>query len=211
MVTLVKHIITLPFGCVKCYRIFLYPFGCVYDIMHFEKEVETKMTETTNTIAEKMKLYRKLRGMTAEELSNASGIDYSQIRRYEAGQRNPKFEQLQSIATALGVGVTEFIDFKMNIAGEIVSLLSKLDEQACIQWSGKKDKNGDYIPSSIKISFDDDSINEAIAAYMKYRDNSRQSLSSDYIITDEEGNQLTVEQFRAKSIINDTKIKKPEE
>ena len=52
------------------------------------------MIETTNTIAEKMKLYRKLRGMTAEELSNASGIDYSQIRRYEAGQRNPKFEQL---------------------------------------------------------------------------------------------------------------------
>ena len=169
------------------------------------------MIETTNTIAEKMKLYRKLRGMTAEELSTASGIDYSQIRRYEAGQRNPKFEQLQSIATALGVGVTEFIDFKMDIAGEIVSLLAKLDEQTCIQWSGKKDKNGDYIPSSIKISFDDDSINEAIAAYMKYRDNSRQSLSSDYIITDEEGNQLTVEQFRAKSIINDTKIKKPEE
>jgi len=179
--------------------------------MHFEKEVDTKMIETTNTIAEKMKLYRKLRGMTAEELSNSSGIDYSQIRRYEAGQRNPKFEQLQSIATALGVGVTEFIDFKMDIAGEIVSLLAKLDEQTCIQWSGKKDKNGDYIPSSIKISFDDDSINEAIAAYMKYRDNSRQSLSSDYIITDEEGNQLTVEQFRAKSIINDTKIKKPEE
>ena len=163
------------------------------------------MIETTNTIAEKMKLYRKLRGMTAEELSNSSGIDYSQIRRYEAGQRNPKFEQLQSIATALGVGVTEFIDFKMDIAGEIVSLLAKLDEQTCIQWSGKKDKNGDYIPSSIKISFDDDSINEAIAAYMKYRDNSRQSLSSDYIITDEEGNQLTVEQFRAKSIINDKK------
>lgn len=179
--------------------------------MHFEKEVETKMTETTNTIAEKMKLYRKLRGMTAEELSTASGIDYSQIRRYEAGQRNPKFEQLQSIATALGVGVTEFIDFKMNIAGEIVSLLSKLDEQACIQWSGKKDKNGDYIPSSIKISFDDDSINEAIAAYMKYRETSKQHFSTDFVLTDEEGNQLTVEQVRAKAIINDSKIKKPEE
>ena len=120
--------------------------------------------------------------MTAEELSNSSGIGYSQIRRYEAGQRNPKFEQLQSIATALGVGVTEFIDFKMDIAGEIVSLLAKLDEQTCIQWSGKKDKNGDYIPSSIKISFDDASINEAIAAYMKYRENSRQNLSSEYNI-----------------------------
>ena len=183
----------------------------------------------TNTIAYKMKLFRKLRGMTAEELSKACGIDYSQIRRYEAGQRNPKFEQLQNIAAALGVGVTEFVDIKMDIAGEIVSLLSKLDEQACIKWSGRKDKTGAYIPSSIKISFDDDTINEALAAYLKYKDDlkeisttdssihiyvgadSRQFYATDYIITDDAGNQFTIEQARAKTIINDTKIKKPEE
>ncbi len=169
------------------------------------------MTETTDTIASKMKFFRKLRGMTQEDLSIASGIDYSQIRRYEAGQRNPKFEQLQCIATALGVGITEFIDFKMNIVGEIVSLLAKLDEQSCIQWSGKKDKNGNYIPSSIHLSFDDESINEALAEYLNYKNNLTKNFSSDFVMTDEAGNQLTIEQVRAKSIMSDTKIKKPGE
>lgn len=96
------------------------------------------MTEKNKTIAERMKFYRKLRGMTQEELSNACGIDYSQIRRYEAGQRNPKFEQLQNIASALGVGITEFIDIKMDIVGEVISLLAKLDEKSCIKLSGRK-------------------------------------------------------------------------
>ena len=169
------------------------------------------MTETTDTIASKMKFFRKLRGMTQEDLSIASGIDYSQIRRYEAGQRNPKFEQLQCIATALGVGITEFIDFNMDIAGEIVSLLAKLDEQSCIQWSGKKDKNGNYIPSSIHLSFDDDAINESLAEYLNYKNSVKSNVSTDYVITDAEGNQLTIEQVRAKSLISDTKIKKPGE
>ena len=169
------------------------------------------MTETTNTIADKMKFFRKLRGITAEELSIASGIDYSQIRRYEAGQRNPKFEQLQSIANALGVGVTEFIDFNMDIVGEVVSLLVKMDEQSCMQWSGKKDKNGDYIPSTVQLSFDDDSINEAIALYMKYRGNIKSGFTADINITDEAGNQLTIEQVRGNILINDTKIRKPGE
>ena len=169
------------------------------------------MTETTDTIASKMKFFRKLRGMTQEDLSNASGIDYSQIRRYEAGQRNPKFEQLQCIASALGVGITEFIDFKMDIVGEIVSLLAKLDEQSCIHWSGKKDKSGNYTPSSISLSFDDEAINDALAEYLNYKNSLTKNLTTDFVITDEEGNQFTIEQVRAKSIMSDTKIKKPGE
>ena len=167
------------------------------------------MTEKYKTIAERMKFYRKLRGMTQEELSNACGIDYSQIRRYEAGQRNPKFEQLQNIASALGVGITEFIDIKMDIVGEVISLLAKLDEKSCIKLSGRKKKDGNYIPSSIQISFDDNSINEAIATYMNYKDCIQNNVSNDYILSDSEGNKLTIEQARAKSLISDIKIKKP--
>ena len=58
------------------------------------------MTNKNDDISKKIKYFRKLRGMTQEELSVASGIDYSQIRRYETGARNPKFDQLQSIARA---------------------------------------------------------------------------------------------------------------
>lgn len=37
------------------------------------------------------------------------------------------------------------------------------------------------------------------------------NLTTDFVITDEEGNQFTIEQVRAKSIMSDTKIKKPGE
>ena len=38
-----------------------------------------------------------------------------------------------------------------------------------------------------------------------------ENLTTDFVITDEEGNQFTIEQIRAKSIMSDTKIKKPGE
>ena len=37
------------------------------------------------------------------------------------------------------------------------------------------------------------------------------NLTTDFVITDEEGNQFTIEQVRAKSIMSDKKIKKPGE
>jgi len=169
------------------------------------------MTNKNDDISKKIKYFRKLRGMTQEELSVASGIDYSQIRRYETGARNPKFDQLQSIAGALGVGVTEFVDFKLDTVGDVVSLLIELDNNSCMQWEGKKNKQGEYIPSSVRLSFEDDSINNALSLYMKYRERIRNNDSSDLDMTDEEGNVLTIEQVKGTILVNDTKIKKPRE
>ena len=90
--------------------------------------MKEKYYDKYRRIGLKISYYRRLRGMTQEELSVASGIDYSQIRRYETGARNPKFDQLQSIAGALGVGVTEFVDFKLDTVGDVVSLLIELDD-----------------------------------------------------------------------------------
>ena len=46
------------------------------------------MDETTqNLVGEKMKRYRKLRNMSQEELSEASGINVSTIKKYECGFR----------------------------------------------------------------------------------------------------------------------------
>jgi hypothetical protein len=42
----------------------------------------------------------------------------------------------------------------------------KLDEQSPLIISADKDKNGNYIPSSIHMSFDDPQINEAICSYL---------------------------------------------
>ena len=53
--------------------------------------------------------------------------------------------------------------------------------------------------------------NEALAEYLNYKNSLTKNLTADFVITDEEGNQFTIEQVRAKSIMSDKKIKKPGE
>ena len=48
-----------------------------------------------NRIGELIKKYRKERGITQLELSQASGVNFSLLRNYEIGNRKPKIEQLK--------------------------------------------------------------------------------------------------------------------
>ena len=52
---------------------------------------------------EKIKLYRKLKGMTQHQLAEQSGIHPVSIRKYEAGMMRPKTEQIQKLADAMGI------------------------------------------------------------------------------------------------------------
>lgn len=47
--------------------------------------------------------YRKVAGLTQEELAQKVGISTMSIRRYEGGERVAPREMIESIATALGV------------------------------------------------------------------------------------------------------------
>lgn len=53
------------------------------------------------TIGEKIKNARIKSGMTQAELANILGIPYQSISQWERGLRNPKYDTLQKIATAL--------------------------------------------------------------------------------------------------------------
>ena len=168
------------------------------------------MEYTNNSIALKMKYFRKLRNMTQEDLSNASGINYVLIRKYETGTRNPKFDQLTTIADALGVSVIEFLDIDIDTVGDLMSVIKKIDDNASVEFSGKKDKDGNYKPETISLSFKDDSINRALSTYMKYRDSIKDT-DDNFEVTDSEGNQITIEQIKGNLITNSRKIKKPGE
>ncbi|MCR5624020.1 MAG: helix-turn-helix domain-containing protein [Lachnospiraceae bacterium] len=169
------------------------------------------MDTQNNSIALKIKYFRKLRNMTQLELSEASGINFGLIRKYETGSRNPKFDQLKNIANALNVSVAEFLDFDIETIGDLMSILLRLDNNDIIKFNGKKDKNGNYKPSSINISFDDDNINNTLAEYMEFKNAVTQG-STDFVITDDKSDDsLTVEQKKSMFLINDTKIKKPRE
>ena len=61
-------------------------------------------------IGDKIKRYRKERGLTQKELAESCGMFDSAIRRYESNRANPKLETLEKIANALNVNVTDLLD-----------------------------------------------------------------------------------------------------
>lgn len=65
-------------------------------------------------INEKIKFLRKSKGITQKQLADKSGVSEISIRKYESGDRNPKYEQLQKIASALEVSM-EVFSYKNNL------------------------------------------------------------------------------------------------
>ena len=66
------------------------------------------------TIGEKIKRYRKERGLTQKELGEKCGIADSAIRRYELNGARPKIETIQKIANALDIPV-EYLFGEINL------------------------------------------------------------------------------------------------
>ena len=59
-------------------------------------------------VDKKIRAYREFRGYNQIQLAELSGINVGTIRKYELGIRNPKPDQLEKIATALGLNVSVF-------------------------------------------------------------------------------------------------------
>ena len=59
-------------------------------------------------IGKKIRAFREFRGYSQIQLAELSGINVGTIRKYELGIRNPKPDQLEKIATALGLNVSVF-------------------------------------------------------------------------------------------------------
>ena len=53
---------------------------------------------------------RKARKLTQKELAEKSGLSLMSIRRYESGERQPKYDQLKEIASALDVPVFDLLE-----------------------------------------------------------------------------------------------------
>ena len=128
------------------------------------------MTDNDKSVSEKIKYYRKLAKMSQEELATASGINVSTIKKYECGFRNPKPNQLAKIASALGISNNALLSYEVASVSDIISLLIKLDQQTQMQIAGDQDASGNFIPDSISLTFADQDINNALALYLKYKE-----------------------------------------
>ena len=80
-------------------------------------------------LAEKLKLMRKKAGLTQKEVADKLGITYQSYGQYERGLRNPKYESIQKIASALNCDISEVLtpdeEREMIIDELVENLLSK--------------------------------------------------------------------------------------
>lgn len=194
--------------------------GCRKETDYYEKsygsrrnsnfrDTQVDIKDNRHSIGSKIQKYRKLKDMTQDELSKQSGIYLSTIKKYESGERNPKPDQLQKIAEALGISVTVFLDYDINTVSDVLSLVMKLNEQSSLKISADKDKDGNYIPSSIHMTFEDSQINEAICSYLNckqqmdlisYEDNDKAVIEQQKEFYDDKINRLLLFNERIKKI-----------
>ena len=80
------------------------------------------------SVGENIRRYRKLRGMTQAQLAEAVGLTEGAVRHYESGIRAVKPELLESISAALGVSVNALKDYGVETAGDLMSLLVRLED-----------------------------------------------------------------------------------
>lgn len=80
-----------------------------------------------------------MRGISKKMLRELTGdINEVTIRKYEAGDRYPKPDQLLKIANVLGICINFFMDFDIETVSDVLSLIFKLDKQIDLDFRGKK-------------------------------------------------------------------------
>jgi len=131
------------------------------------------------TVGEKIKTYRTMRGISQKMLGElAGGINEVTIRKYEAGDRNPKPDQLLKIANALGISINLFMDFDIETVSDVLSLIFKMDEQIDVEFQGKKNSKGEYDPKTLSIKFNNPAINRKLATWARTKDLVQKTIDS---------------------------------
>jgi transcriptional regulator with XRE-family HTH domain len=68
-----------------------------------------------NEIGNKIKILRKVRGLTQTQLADKLEVGRATISNYEIGRRSPHLKELERIASVLGVGLDYFGVAKSDI------------------------------------------------------------------------------------------------
>lgn len=129
---------------------------------------------------EKIKYFRLAHNITQEQLAQDAEISHSTLRKYEANERNPKYEQLLKIADALGISVNIFTDFDIRTMSDFLSLIFKMNEQLDLQFNSEKNEQGNIIPDTLNISFQNPLINERLSAYVTFLEQMANTEEAEY-------------------------------
>ena len=129
-------------------------------------------------IGKKIRAYREFRGYSQIQLAELSGINVGTIRKYELGIRNPKPDQLEKIATALGLNVSVFLDFNIETVGDVLSILFAIDDSVNLSLSETSDQK-------ISMTFDNTTMQDFFKKWCQFKNVYEKEKAEIFAIEDE--------------------------
>ena len=100
------------------------------------------MEELIKLVGERIRFFRKERGLSQEELAYRAGLHNTYIGQVERGEKNATIESLAKISTALGITVAELfhdmasqqkiLSFELEEMVRLLENRSKKDQQAAL-------------------------------------------------------------------------------
>lgn len=119
------------------------------------------------TIGEKISFFRNNKDLTQKKLAELSGISEISIRKYEAGERKPKKEQVLKLAHALNMNPSFFYEEELRAVsfetvGDLMAVFYALKEQLGLEWDYHPAPDGQIDISSIRLKFVNSGINHLI-------------------------------------------------
>ena len=108
------------------------------------------------TIADRIRYYRKQRGLTQTELAELAGVHPVSIRKYETNKMRPQAAQMERVAHALQVNCSAIRGVRSEIVhldteGNLMGLLMEWHKSGIMRIEGERDENQTLIPSSVRF------------------------------------------------------------
>lgn len=141
-------------------------------------------------VGKKIRSYREFRGFSQIQLAELSGINVGTIRKYELGIRNPKPEQLEKIAAALGLNVSIFLDFNIETVGDVLSLLFAIDDSVNLSLSETENKK-------IILDFDNPMMQDFFKKWCQFKNVYEKEKAEILSIEDEDKRQEELDKLNA--------------
>ena len=141
-------------------------------------------------VGKKIRAYREFRGYSQIQLAELSGINAGTIRKYELEIRNPKPDQLEKIATALGLNVSVFLDFNIETVGDVLSILFAIDDSVNLSLSETSDQN-------IAMTFDNPTMQDFFKKWCQFKNVYEKEKAEILAIEDEDKRQEELDKLNA--------------
>ena len=141
-------------------------------------------------VGKKIRAYREFRGYSQKQLAELSGINVGTIRKYELGIRNPKPDQLERIANALGLNVSVFLDFNIETVGDVLSLLFAIDDSVNLSLKPTEDQE-------VILTFDNPMMQDFFRKWCQFKNVYEKEKAEILAITDVSKRQEELEKLNA--------------